>query len=248
MKYATLAAVSLYCSLACACQQQLPDWSGWWRAVDGPGGVMLYRGNRELFQPAASKILDEFFKGTNIASHGEHCRPAAFVGHNGGFFDDVEFLFTPGRLTITNESGMLRRIDLDGRAMRSNPEESNAGTSVGRWGGRTLIVETVALKSTALFPENAASMATIGANVSVRERLSLNDQQELVIETELSAPEMLKSPLKFTVRYVRDSGHIVREHDPCTVSDRQIDSKTGLQQFDMTPPADLPPPPPRESN
>jgi hypothetical protein len=31
----------------------------------------------------------------------------------------------------------------------------------------------------------------------------------------------------------------------CSDNDRSIDSATGAQRFDLTPPADLPPPPPR---
>jgi hypothetical protein len=230
---------STYASLA-----QLPDWSGWWRGVDGPGGMRLYRDSKDLYLPVASKVLDVFFSDTNIPSHGEHCLPFSFVGHNGGFFEDVEFLFTPGRLTITNESGLLRRIDLDGRPLRDNPEETNPGTSVGQWDGKSLHIQTTGLNSSALFPENAPSMATLGKNASVSEKLWLNARQQLVIEAELTAPEMLKAPLKFTVRYEREPGHIVREHNTCVTKDRQIDPVTGLQRFDMTPPADLPPPPP----
>jgi hypothetical protein len=229
-----------YASLA-----QLPDWSGWWRGVDGPGGMRLYSDYKHLYRPAPSQVLGAFYSPANIASHGEYCRPFAFVGHNGGFFEDTEFLFTPGRLTITNESGLLRRVDLDGRPLRGGPEESNTGTSVGQWDGKSLNIQTTGLNSMALFPENAPSMATLGKNASVKEKLWLDEKQQLVIETELTAPEMLEAPLKFTVRYAREPGHIVREHNTCVTQDRQIDPKTGLQRFDMTPPADLPPPPPK---
>jgi hypothetical protein len=184
-----------------------------------------------------------FFSDTNTPSHGEYCLPFSFVGHNGGFFEDVEFLFTPGRLTITNESGLLRRIDLDGRALRDHPEETHSGTSVGQWRGPTLNVQTAGLNSTALFPENAPNMVALGANATVTEKLWLNEQQQLLIETELIAPEMLKAPLRFTVRYEREPAHVVREHNTCVSKDRQIDPQTGLQRFDMTPPTDLPPPP-----
>jgi hypothetical protein len=221
----------------------LPDWSGWWHAVDGPGGMMLYRPNRQWFLPAAQQQLDDFFTAANVTSNGEYCRPFAFVGHNGGFFEDVEFLFTPGRLTITNESGLLRRIELDGRALPSEPDETNTGTSIGRWIGSTLEIQTVALKSTALFPENAPAMPRIGKHAGVQEKLWLNEQRQLVIETVLTAPELLGSPLRYTVRYERDNGHVVREHDTCAVDDRQIDPTNGKQRFDLTPPADLPPPP-----
>jgi hypothetical protein len=227
-----------YASLA-----QLPDWSGWWQGVDGPGGMMLYRNNKPLFLPEVRRQLDGFYTHANVASHGEYCRPVAFVGHNGGFFDDVEFLFTPGRLTISNESGLLRRIDLDGRTLPDQPDESNIGTAVGQWSGTTLNIQTAGLKSTALFPENSPEMPAIGKNARVVEKIWLDEKQQLVIETELTAPALLSAPLRYTVRYERERGHQVREHDTCAVHDRQIDPSTGLQRFDLTPPGDLPPPP-----
>jgi hypothetical protein len=81
--------------------------------------------------------------------------------------------------------------------------------------------------------------------VHVLERIRLNEQDQLVVETELTAPELLVAPLNYTIVYRRDPDYVYRDHDVCSLNDRSIDPVTGLERFDLTPPADLPPPPPR---
>jgi hypothetical protein len=58
-----------------------------------------------------------------------------FTGSNGGFTEAVEFLFTPGRVTLTNERGLIRRIYTDGRPMPTGVNPTNTGWSIGRWEG-----------------------------------------------------------------------------------------------------------------
>jgi hypothetical protein len=43
--------------------------------------------------------------------------------------------------------------------------------------------------------------------------------------------------------YVREAGYVAHELSNCPDFDRAIDPSTHLLRFDMTPPADLPPPP-----
>lgn len=223
-----------------------PDWSGWWIIVDGPTTGQMVSRYADLYSPEARAKLDATYApDANIPDNGEYCRPMAFIGNNGGRLDAVEFLFTPGRLTITNESGLLRRIDLDGRPLPENPEETNGGTSVGRWEGDTLVIETVGLNHTAQFPSMRPGHPTIGKGARITERFRLNEQQEIEVDSVLIAPELLTGPLEVKRRYAREEGHVVRDHDICALDDRSIDPATGLQRFDLTPPADLPPPPPQ---
>jgi len=234
---------------AAASVQKLPDWSGWWATVGGPGadGLRAVLRNLEVYQPEARRIIEEASApGANLGGGAVYCVPTRFNGgSNGGGTDDVEFLLMPQRLTITNGNGMLRRIPIDGRALRENPEPSNGGTSAGKWEGDTLVIETIGLHPDTTFPAAShPNSPLIGENVHVVERLLLNAQDQLVINTELTAPQLLKAPLKFTTVYRRDPGYIYRDHDICSLNDRSIDPETGFQRFDMTPPADLPPPPP----
>ena len=230
--------------------QALPDWTGWWVYAQGPGsepggepsGLRTLTRNLDLFQPEARRLIEET-RALGANRRFDYCSPSRFIGDNGGFIDDVEFLLMPQRLTITNEDGLLRRIPIDGRSLRENPEPSNGGTSVGKWVGDTLVIETIGLHPDTTFPNQAIHYPKIGENVHILEHIQLNAQDQLVIDTVLTAPQLLKEPGKFTTVYKRDPGHIYRDHDVCSSNDRSIDPETGLERFDMTPPADLPPPP-----
>lgn len=227
--------------------QQLPDWSGWWTVMQGQSPAQLLIDNAGLFRPDARLRVDAMLvPNANLSANGLYCRQYRFVGDNGGAIEDVEFLFTPGRLTVTNESGLLRRIALDGSPLRDNPEPANGGTSVGKWEGDTLLVETIGLHADAIFPAPIPGGPFIGANARVKERIRLIKEGQLEIDTEVIAPEMLTGPLKFKTVYKRDPGHVSRDLDICATNDRSIDPNTGLQRFDLTPPADIPPPPPAE--
>ena len=247
-----------------ASAQQLPDWSGWWeieggyeavRAASQSGGrsssgngVFAAVANPDLFQPEARQIIVAGrVPGADPGGGVKYCVPHRFNGgFNGGLTNDVEFLLMPQRLTITNGDGLLRRIPIDGRPLRENPEPSNGGTSVGRWEGDTLVIETIGLYPDTTFPmPSTPYLPPIGENVHVVERLWLNEQDQLVIDSVLTAPQLLTAPLSFTTVYERDPGYVYRDHDICSLNDRSVDHETGFEHFDLTPPDDLPPPPPR---
>ena len=241
---------------------ELPDWSGWWEADGGfeavaavseqqeglsGNGLRAVLQSLDVYQPEARRVVEAArVPGANRGVRGAYCVPTRFNGgSNGGSTNDVEFLLMPQRLTITNGDGLLRRIPIDGRPLRENPEPSNGGTSVGTWEGDTLVVETIGLHPDSTFPgASNPNLPPIGENVHVVERLRLNEQDRLVIDTELAAPQLLKAPLNFTTVYQRDPGYVYRDHDICSLNDRSIDPETGFERFDLTPPADLPPPPP----
>src|SRR6187431_2095041 len=55
-----------------------------------------------------------------------------------------EFLLTPGKVTIVTEAyQQVRHIYTDGRPLPADPDLKFHGTSIGRWEGETLVVETV---------------------------------------------------------------------------------------------------------
>jgi hypothetical protein len=238
--------------LAATGADPLPDWSGWW-AIEGgplaadPNGLRAKLENLDILQPEARRIVESRAPGVNPGGGAAYCIPTRFNGGiNGGRTNDVEFLLMPKRLTITNGDGLLRRIPIDGRSLREDPEPSNGGTSVGKWDGDTLVIETIGLFPDTTFPAPSRPEApTIGENVRVMERIRLNEQDQLVVETELTAPDMLVAALNFTTTYVRDPDYVYRDHNVCSLNDRSIDPVTGYERFDMTPPPDLPPPPPR---
>jgi len=219
-----------YASLA-----KLPDWSGWWGF--GQAGPDELRTQPLPLKPAAR---DAARAAGPDADPLRYCRPSQFTGSNGGFTEAVEFLFTPGRVTVTNERGLVRRIYADGRAMPAALEPTNTGVSIGHWEGQTLVVETRGINPLASY-----GGVPIGANVRITERMFLKDPGTLQIDVVTEAPDVLTQPDRRTRLYKRVAKMMPSDITFCTEYDRSIEPGSGKQRFDLTPPADLPPPPPR---
>jgi hypothetical protein len=221
--------------------KSLSDWSGWW-GLEGPLPAEF-----QLQPPPWKPELRARFEKVNNSNEGGfrnlYCRPSEFAGYSGGFVESVEFLFTPGRVTLTNESGLIRRIYMDGRRIPADVDPSNTGVSTGRWEGQTLVVETVGIKPGALYPQAIAAAVPVGRNVKVVERISLRDPQTLQFDITMTAPDIFTAPDKRIRLYSRVPKRTAADISFCAEFDRAIDPETGKQRFDMTPPADLPPPP-----
>jgi hypothetical protein len=153
----------------------------------------------------------------------------------------LEFLTTPGRITITDELGQLRRIYMD-RKLSAELDETYAGTSVGHWEGQTLVIETAGMNRHNQFLVLAGGIP-IGAGAHSVERLSLIAPDLLQVESVVTAPDALTEPYKVVTRLRRDRDHTPHEFSYCNDSDRYLDPSSGAIFFDLTPPGDLPPPP-----
>jgi hypothetical protein len=254
-RLALLGAVLLAAVAGCAKQPAvtaLPDFSGWWmweRPADGefplPFSDAPFKediakqvdGLRALFRQARLPDLADL--GTD--QRRTYCAPPRFAGFSGGFEDSVEYLFTPGRVTITNEAGLIRRIALDA-PLPTDVEPSNSGTAVGHWEGQTLVIETIGTH-----PGATAGVFAPGPNVRYVEHISLREPEVMQVVVRITAPDVLKEPYESTLVYRRDRKHVFHDGslspDSCLENDPSIDPKTGRQRLDMTPPADLPPPP-----
>ena len=219
-----------YASLA-----KLSDWSGWW-GFDQAGPDEL-RTQPLPLKPAAREAARAAGPDADPL---RYCRPPQFTGSNGGFTEAVEFLFTPGRVTVTNERGLLRRIYADGRAMPGSLDATNTGVSIGRWEGQTFVVETRGINPLARY-----FGVPIGKNVRITERMFLKDPGTLQIDVVTEAPDVLTQPDSRTRLYKHVAKTMANEITFCTEYDRSIEPGSGKQRFDLTPPADLPPPPPR---
>jgi len=170
-----------------------------------------------------------------------YCRKQTFMGRPpagaGGAF---EILFTPGRVTMAIENGLVRRIYMRDKPPAGSLDESRSGTSIGRWDGKTLVVETTGLDPDAPIVPGS----TLGPGAHVTERFSLVDADTLRIESTLVAPSVLAMPLKAQAQYRRARDRTFTDFETCVESDRSFDRTAGHDRFDKTPPADLPPPPP----
>jgi hypothetical protein len=217
-----------YASLA-----QLPDFRGWWGL--GQAGPDELKAQPLPLKPEIAAAVRAAGPDADAL---RYCRPWQFTGSNGGFTEAVEFLFTPGRVTITNERGMVRRIYTDGRAMPASIDPTNTGLSIGHWEGQALVVETRGINPLAMY-----GGTPIGKNVRIAERIFLNDAGTLQIDVVTEAPDVLTQPDRRTRLYSRVAKTMANEITFCTEYDRSIEPGTGKQRFDLTPPADLPPPP-----
>lgn len=156
----------------------------------------------------------------------------------------VEFLFTPGRVTVTTEEGLVRRIYTDGRTVPADADPTNTGISIGRWEGQTLTVETTHIDPRARYPlPPNPSAPAIGENARITERITRKDENTLEIEVVTVAPDALTEVDRRTRIYKRLPKTMPTEMTTCTEYDRSIDPTSGEERFDLTPPPDLPPPP-----
>jgi hypothetical protein len=238
--------------------EHLPDFSGWWyldldrNAGFGAATNALLGSLQPVLKPQLQEQYERlvaFFAAmeknagalpdpVDLGIKPDYCAPPVFAGFNGGFEDNVEFLFTPGRVTITSELGMLRRVYL-GRDLPADVDETKMGTSVGHWEGKTLVVETAGLDHTGeLVPG-----IKLGKGARVVERISLKEAGTMEIARRIVAPEILTVPYETTLVYRRSADHVFHESSNCQADDRSINHETERQQLDLTPPADLPPPP-----
>ena len=237
--------------------KDLPDFAGSWTPLTPPFVLAPVRtgtggGAAASPPPSTGCTLPPQFKPEAVARCRETLQsrrgirefcarePQAFVGRPpagpGGAF---EILFTPGRITMAIESGLVRRIYLRGDPPPGSLAESRSGTSIGRWENSTLIVET-----TDLDPNGSIAPGSVmGKGARVVESIALLDASTLQIESTLTAPNVLTAPIKYTQRYRRAPDRVFTDFDVCAENDRSVDRATGQDRFDRTPPADLPPPP-----
>ena len=222
---------------------RLPDWSGWWLASIARTPADELRSEPAPFKP---EVLDAISAARADASPDplRHCRPWQFTGSSGRFTEALEFLYTPGRVTLTNERGLIRRIYTDGRPMPTDLEPTNTGTSIGYWEGETLVIQTAGIDPRALYPNSGEGAVAIGENAVISERIFLKDENTLQFDVVTVAPEIFNAPDRRTQLYTRLAKAMANEISFCSEFDRSIEPGTGRQRFDMTPPPDLPPPPP----
>lgn len=177
-----------------------------------------------------------------------YCAPSAFTGPLGyrmsvGIFPvNFEILYGPERVVLIDETGVVRRLHLRATPPPDALDESNAGTSVARWDGTQLVVQTTGLNPAAQVLIGIAG-TELGRNARVEERFSLPKPGVLQVITTVTAPDLYAAPVTMTNLYRRDPKGTMFEISTCSPNDRSFDLATGKERFEATPPGDLPPPP-----
>jgi hypothetical protein len=186
---------------------KLPDWSGVWTPSFTDQGARMAANpipwNRAAAAEAAKLVAAEKAgdpKGLFVNCLPESMPSWMLITHNA-----MEFLFTPGRVTILGESdgNRLRRIYTDGRPHPPDPDPSFHGHSIGHWEGQTLVVDTVGV-----FPETyIASSEAVGlpnnGDMHIVERIHIVAADTLHDDLEITAPHMLTRTWKVSLLLFR---------------------------------------------
>jgi hypothetical protein len=186
---------------------KLPDWSGVW-APSVRNQEAQVRTNPPPWTPkAAAQIVQMFAE--EKAGHPRplfvECLPEAMpawmlITHNA-----LEFLFTPGRVTILGESdgNRLRRIYTDGRPHPEDPDPTFHGHSIGHWEGDTLVVDTVGILPQTYVAVSEAAGVPNNGDMHIVERIHLQGADFLHDDLEIIAPKILTAPWKTTRIFFR---------------------------------------------
>lgn len=194
---------------------KLPDLSGVWQP--DWGALFSGRGGRRPvdvppFTPTAKKVVDDFAagqkEGKNLQTEMANCMPAGMPQIMRMPYP-IEFLYTPGRVTILIETDhQIRRIYTDGRPLPEDPDPAFNGSSVGHWEGDTLVVETSGLN---------AKTSLLGGlhpteNTKLRETFHLDKPDLLVIRTTITDPALFSTPFEQLTPYSRKRDWQIREY------------------------------------
>jgi hypothetical protein len=193
---------------------KLPDWSGvfqpdWSALFSGRGGRVP---ESPPFTPTAKKAVDDYAaaqkEGKNLQTDMANCVPAGMPQIMRMPYP-IEFLFTPGRVTVLIETeSQIRRIYTDGRPLPDDPDLTYNGSSVGHWEGDTLVVDTIGLnpKTSLLGGLHPTE------NTRIHETFHLDKPDLLVIKTTITDPALFAKPFEQLTPYVRKRDWAIREY------------------------------------
>jgi hypothetical protein len=186
---------------------KLPDWSGVWNPKISDQDAQA-RTNMPPWTPKAAAQIAYMLaeeKAGRPPPIFVDCLPEAMpswmlVSHNA-----MEFLFTPGRVTILGESdgGRLRRIYTDGRPHPEDPDPTFHGHSIGHWEGDVLVVDTVGVIPQAYIAISEAAGVPNNGDMHIVERIHLAAPDILNDDLEITAPHVLTATWKTTRIYFR---------------------------------------------
>jgi hypothetical protein len=172
----------------------LPDWRGIWQPAFG----QVQGDDPVLKEPYKSTYEEHLARtaadpGYEIPERTSNCE-APGMPYMMVMPYSLEFLFTPGKITVSQEAQMqVRRIYTDGRPLPEDPDPTYFGYSVGRWEGETLVVETVGTR-----PGQRLGIRGIvnGPRLKITERIYLDDADRDVLHLDFTYedPDVLEQP------------------------------------------------------
>lgn len=205
---------------------QLPEWvGGLWEITRGR---TFNTNTQQSLTPEYAQMAQEYAaaqaRGDIEDTPAANCVPNGVPGIMTQPYP-IEFLFTPGKITILIEAySQWRQIFTDGRDHPEDPDLTFNGHSIGHWEGNTLVVDTVG------FTTDTAIGRSFGVRHSdkmrIVERIWLEEQDLLVIETTIHDPQALTEPWTFNTAYARHPDWTLAEYI-CQQNNRNFMTKDG---------------------
>jgi len=214
---------------------KLPDFTGVWE-VGGRGGG---RGGRVRGTPQGPALTPEAAaRRQQLQALGRedketaNCLPPGMPGIMGQPYP-MEFLLTPGLVTIVIEAySQVRHIYTDGRPLPDDPDLKFHGTSVGRWEGDTLVVDTVGFSPLT----QIAADVPHGDRMRIQERFRLTDPDTMSIETTVTDPDVLTAPYTTTRTLRRHRSWTIAEYI-CEENNRNFVDEKGKAGVNLDKPS-----------
>lgn len=214
---------------------KLPDWRGIWAPIMGPGGpapevpqlLGKYKTHYDEVQGLIKSGDPEAL--LKVERRSSACEPPGMPGIMTQPYN-IEFLFTPGRVTVVQEAYMqVRRIFTDGRPLPDDPDPTYNGFSIGHWQGDTLVATTVGLREGGTMGRWGI---TYSDQVKLTERIHLDPANKdiLVVENTFEDPKALAAPWHSTARFKRQRSLDQLEF-VCAQNDRNPINEKGEVEF-----------------
>ena len=207
---------------------KLPDWSGTWTPAPDDRAFPLDK-KEPQWTPAVARQVARLKAAEKAGSPQNvfvNCLPEGMPSFPLMTMNALEFLFTPGRVTILGEfdGNRLRRIYTDGRTHPDDPDLSFDGHSVGHWERDTLVVDTAAFLPEVYLPLGQSIAIPNNGDMHIAERLHLVGPDRLIDELVVTAPHVLARPWTVSRSFVRSRE---RRFDILEASCRQGDFREG---------------------
>lgn len=227
---------------------KLPDFTGVWEVQMGPGpvtriinpavGVPLGRPTPLSLTPEYEAKRKALMANAEQDNQSANCLPPGMPGIMAQPYP-MEFLFTPGQVTIVIEAySMVRHIYTDGRPLLNDPDPTFFGTSIGHWEGDTLVVKSVGFTTqTEIEPHVPHS-----DKMEILEKFSLLDPNTMNIETTVTDPEALTAPWVTNRILKRHRNWTIAEYI-CEQNNRNYVDKSGKAGINLTVPTNPTPQP-----
>lgn len=207
---------------------ELPKFVGVWESARGGGPPRTPNEPMVLTAPYLAK-QKEFLAHRPEDSVQANCVPPGMPGIMGQPYP-IEFLFTPGKVTILIEAyEQFRHIYTDGRKLPDDPDLTYNGTSIGHWEGDTLVAETVGfIKDSVL-----AAGAHHSDKLKITEHFKLLTPDLLEIKTTFTDPEALTKPYSTYARFARHADWTLAEY-VCQQNNRNSVSEDGKAGINLS--------------